>query len=113
MCGNPRSKQHIVLQVSSDAAVALFHQASSCLSKEPGKFATKLLDVFFTEEKLARSCCTRALGRELLDQNVLLGIKFTFILHFNVDHLLLYITTFTDRSNKLQVSTSRQTGCRA
>ena len=79
----------MVLQVPSDAAVALFNQVNSCLPKEPGKFATKLLDVFFTEDKLARSCCTRASGRELLDQNVLLGIKCGFCLGFGVDCLIL------------------------
>ena len=95
MCGNPRSKLHIVLQVSSDAAVALFHQANSCLPKEPGKFATKLLDVFFTEEKLARSCCTRASGRELLDQNYFLESNvplfyiLVLIIYYSISLLLL------------------------
>lgn len=77
VCGNPKSRQHIVLPLPSEAAVALFHSVNCCLPTDAGTFAKKLLDVFFSEEELARSCCTKAVGRELLDQTVLRGIKCT------------------------------------
>ena len=64
-----------MLPLPSKAVVALFHSIDCCLPPDPGIFAKKLLDVFFSEEKLARSCCTKAVGRELLDQDVLCGIK--------------------------------------
>ena len=75
VCGNPKSKHHLVLSLPSEAAVALFHSVNCCPPPDAGTFAKKLLDVFFSEEELARSCCTKATGRELLDQTVLLGIK--------------------------------------
>ena len=59
----------------SEAVVALFHRINCCLPPDAGSFAKKLLDVFFSEEQLARSCCTKAVGRELLNQSVLCGIK--------------------------------------
>ena len=75
VCGNPKSKQHLVLSLPSEAAVALFHSVNCCPPPYAGTFAKKLLDVFFSEEELARTCCTKATGRELLNQTVLLGIK--------------------------------------
>ena len=50
VCRDPTKKQ-VVLQLPSAAAVAMFNQQNACLPKEPRKFATKLLDVFFTEAK--------------------------------------------------------------
>ena len=65
---NPKSKQHLVLSLSSEAAVVLFHSVNCCPPPDAGTFAKKLLDVFFSKEELARSCCTKATG-------MLLGIK--------------------------------------
>ena len=79
MCGKPKTRQSIVLQLPSKAAVALFYQINGCLPTDPGKFALKLLTAFFSEEQLARSNCTKVEGRELLDQQVLLGIKCKFM----------------------------------
>ena len=94
-----------MLELPSEAAVGLFHQTNSCLPQEPGKYASRLLDVFFSEEKLARSCCTKAAGRELLDQTVLEGIKCKLY----VQSLLIHFITVhsIDRSNQLQVSSNR------
>ena len=64
-----------MLPLLSEAAVASFHSVNCCLPSDARSFAKKLLDVFFSEEELARSCCTKAIGRELLDQTVLTGIK--------------------------------------
>ena len=64
-----------MLPLPSEAAVALFHSDNCCLPSDAGAFAKKLLDVFFSKEELARSCCTKAVGRELLNQTVLRGIK--------------------------------------
>ena len=75
VCGNPKSRQHLVLPLPSEAAVALFHSVNCCLSSDASAFAKKLLDVFFSKEELARSCCTKAVRRELLNQTVLRGIK--------------------------------------
>ena len=75
ICGYPKSRQHVVLPLPSEAAIALFHSVNCCLPPDARTFAKTLLDVFFSEEELARSCCTKAVGRELLDQTVLRGIK--------------------------------------
>ena len=68
--------------LSSEAAVTLFHSINRCLPPDPGTFVKKLLNVFFSEEKLARSCCTKAVGRELLDQYIMLCV-FNLLL---IDH---------------------------
>ena len=65
-----------MLPLPSEAAIALFHDVNCCLPADAGTFAKKLLDVFFSEVELARSCCTKVAGRELLDQMMLRGIKY-------------------------------------
>ena len=64
-----------MLPLPSETAVAPFHSVNCCPPPDAGSFAKKLLDVFPTEDEVARSCCTKATGRELLNQTVLLGIK--------------------------------------
>ena len=72
VCGTSKSKQRLVLSLPSEAAVALFHSVNCCPPPDDG---TLILPrgcwiFFFSEEELARSCCTKATG-----QTVLLGIK--------------------------------------
>lgn len=75
-CGQPRlAGKHVYLKLPTEAAVAEFRQLEGCPPKEPGKFALKLLSIFFCDEELSESNCTKAEGRKLLDQNILLGIK--------------------------------------
>ena len=100
VCGNPKSRQHVVLPLPSEAAVALFHSVNCCLPPDAGTFAKKLLDVFFSEEELARSCCTKAVGRELLDQMVLSGIKCTLsIMIIVILSLCNLCTLFIDQTS--------------
>ena len=72
---------HINLRLLSEAAVAEFRCVESCLPSEPEKFALKLLSVFFSDEVFGKSICTKAEGRQLLDQNILLGIKHKLFLN--------------------------------
>ena len=65
----------MLVKLPTSAALAEFKQIDACPPKDPAKFALKLLSVFFSEEELGRSNCTKADGRDLLDQEVLLGIK--------------------------------------
>ena len=95
----------MVLPLPSEAAVALFHSINGCLPPDAGTFAKKLLDVFFSEERLARSCCTKAVGRELLDQSILCGIKCKLsIIHASVTICHVCALFSVDRPNQLQVS---------
>ena len=43
VCGNPKSKQHLVLPLP----LALFHSVNCCPLSDAGTFAKRLLDVFF------------------------------------------------------------------
>jgi hypothetical protein len=71
-----RSKgKFIVVDLPSEAAVTKFKHVNACPVGDPGKFALKLLSVFFSPEELRRSNCTPAEGRDLLDPDSLLGIK--------------------------------------
>ena len=51
---------------------------------------------FFSEEELAKSCCRKATGRELLNQTVLLGIKcmFAILLCVVFTHLMYMYVLF-------------------
>ena len=49
--------------------------AHTPLPPDPAKFALRLLSIFFSPEQLARSNCTKADGRDLLDPTILLAIK--------------------------------------
>ena len=69
------SGKHVYLRVPTEAALMEFQQVSLCPPNDPAKFALKLLSVFFTDELLSTSNCTKAEGRSLLDQEILLGIK--------------------------------------
>ena len=59
--------------------------------------------MFFSEEKLARSCCTKAVGRELLDQNILCGIKCKLSHASEIIHHVVCVLSCIDRPNQLQV----------
>lgn len=86
-CGNSAEKgKHIYLTLPSEAAVMGFQQLESCPPKDPGKFAIKLLTLFYGDEELSQSNCTRAEGRKLLDQEVLLGIKCKFVFYKNMQN---------------------------
>ena len=75
-CGNPKIVgRHMMLRVPTEAALVSFKQIQACPPQDPGKFALRLLSVFFSDEVLSTSNCTKAEGRALLDQEVLLGIK--------------------------------------
>ena len=67
-CGEKAVKGRSVLLTS--AALAEFKQIDACPPKDPAKFALRLLPVFFSDEELGRSNCTKAEGRDLLDQEV-------------------------------------------
>lgn len=67
--------KHSVVTLPSEAARAEFVQVNACPPSNPAKFALKLLSVFFTQDELAESNCTKADGRKLLDQDILQAIK--------------------------------------
>ena len=50
-------------------------RAVEALNKEATKFALALLDVFFSKETLCRSLATRKEGRDLLNPDVVEGIR--------------------------------------
>ena len=78
-----------------------------CPPPDAGSFAKRLLDVLFTEEELARSCCTKATGRELLNQTVLVGIKCMLAICSDfVPNLIMY-NVLVGRPNILQVPSTK------
>lgn len=78
-CGDWSEKgKHVYLTLPSEAAVIEFQHLNYCPPKDPAKYALKLLALFVSEEELGQSNCTRAEGRKLIDQTVLLGIKRKF-----------------------------------
>ena len=82
-CGQPEvDGKHVYLTLHSEMAVSEFQQISFCPPSEPAKFALRLLSVFFSDDVLAESNCTKAEGRKLLDQQILLGIRCEFTLLF-------------------------------
>lgn len=50
-------------------------RAVEALNKEATKFTLALLDVFFSKETLSRSLVTRKEGRDLLNPDVIEGIR--------------------------------------
>lgn len=74
-CGDPRKSSCVWIKVPSQAALSLFRQLSTFPPKDPGRYALKLLSVFYSDEELAESNCTKAEGRKLVDQDVLIAIK--------------------------------------
>lgn len=77
--GNPGDKsKHTYLKLTSEAALAHYRQLSIFLPKDPAKLALKLLSLFFTDHQLSVSNCTKAEGREILDQKILEGIMCKF-----------------------------------
>ena len=84
-CGQAGVKgRYKIVNVPSGAALAEYKHVINCPPKDAAKFALRLFSVFFTEEQLAQSCCTKAEGRDL---EILQGIKcmffFCFMLFFN------------------------------
>ena len=74
-CGDPRKATSMYVKVPSEAALCQFRELAAFPPKDPAKYALKLLSVFFTDDDLAESNCTRAEGRKLLDQNIIVAIK--------------------------------------
>ena len=108
ICGNPRDRRgHIKVNLASTLAVKQFQQLLNCPPDDPGRCALKLLTIFFTESELAKGNCTKAGGRELLDQHLLHGIKCKYInimiynIFYNKNFVLL-----TFRSSQPHVSTA-------
>lgn len=66
---------HVHVNMPSEAALKEYQVTNACPPKDAGKFALKLLSVFFSAEELSKSNCTKAEGRDLLDPDLLLGIK--------------------------------------
>ena len=59
----------------SEAAEKEYQLINACPPKDAGKFALKLLSMFYSPEVLSRSNCTKAEGRDLLDPHLSMGIK--------------------------------------
>lgn len=75
-CGDRKvSGRHAVVTLPSTAALAEFQAICAAPPNDPAKFALRLLGIFFTQEQLAVSNCTKAEGRQLLDPTILLAIK--------------------------------------
>ena len=74
-CGNPETSSCIYINVPSAVALTRFRELEALPPKEPTKYALRLLSIFFGEEELARSNCTKAEGRNLLDRTTLDAIK--------------------------------------
>ncbi len=90
-CGEEGTKgKFVVVDLPSEAALAEFQQVNACLPKDPEKFALKLLSVFFTEEELGRSNCTKAEGRDLLNQEILLAIKCKSLKTYRYQIIVMY-----------------------
>ena len=70
-----------------------FKTYNCCLFQDAGTFAKKLLYVLFSEEQLARSNCTKVVGRELLDQTILTGIKYKLFMYMWVWVYTHYVHT--------------------
>ena len=74
-CGTTGVKAKHIADLPSEAALKEYNALNACPPKEAGKFTLKLLGIFFSPEELSHSNCTKAEGRDLLDPNVILGIK--------------------------------------
>lgn len=74
--GNSKQRdRHSIVNVPSIAALADFNSVNSAPPSDPAKFALRLLGIFFSYEELAKSNCTKADGRDLLDPEIILAIK--------------------------------------
>lgn len=74
-CGDPKKASCMFIKVPSEAALSQFRELAAFPPKDPSKYALKLLSVFITDSELAESNCTRAEGRKLLDQDIIVAIK--------------------------------------
>lgn len=72
---------------------------SDCPPKKLTKFCLQLLSVFFEEAVLARSNCTKAKGRDLLDQTILQ--MYVYVQSVSVSHSYMYVRIcyFVDHTN--------------
>ena len=112
--------KHIYVQVPTEAALAEFELITNCPPKDPAKFTLKLLGIFFTEHVLSISNCTKAEGRLILDQNILLGMKCKLV-HYallinSTDHVnFKYPVTPKEETQRWQsiVIKNLNTKCRA
>ncbi len=98
-CGEPGVKgRSVVVELPSEAALAQFIQIN-CPPKDPAKFALKLLSVFFTDEELSQSNCTKAEGRDLLNQEILVAIKCEYMQYTFIKEYCTYIPSLLDQTN--------------
>ena len=75
-CGNRDVKGRFsTVTLPSEAALAEFNAINTAPPSDAAKFALRLLGVFFTTDELARSNCTKAEGRKLLNPKILQAIK--------------------------------------
>ena len=75
-CGNNKADGRFInVTLPSLAALSAFQSVNTLLPPDPANFALRLLSIFFSPEQLARSNCTKADGRDLLDPTILLAIK--------------------------------------
>ena len=104
-CGKAGVKgKHSIVSLLSEAARAQFQQINACPPSDPATFALKLPSVFFTQEELAKSNCTKADSRKLLDQDILQGIKLKGLLCWLCIELVYMYTSelytyITDQTN--------------
>ena len=73
---------YCIVSLPSRAALAEYNSVNSAPPSDASKFALRLLGVFFTVEELARSNCTKADGRELLDPEILQAIKCKIVVQY-------------------------------
>ena len=74
-CGDPETQNCIYISVPSALALSRFKELEAFPPKEPTRYALRLLAIFFSDEELARSNCTKAEGRNLLDRRTLDAIR--------------------------------------
>ena len=74
-CGDPETPNYINIDVPSALALSRFKELEAFPPKEPTRYALRLLAIFFSDEELAKSNCTKAEGRNLLDRRTLDAIR--------------------------------------
>lgn len=90
------------IKVPSEAALSQFRELAAFPPKDLSKYALKLLSVFFMDSELAKSNCTRAQGRKLLDQDIIIAIKGKMVILRHYDSKCDRVPSFIQ--NKLTTS---------
>ena len=70
LCGKSATSSHLLVKLPSEKAVAQFYQLNACAPVDAGKFALRLLSLFYTNEELAESNCMPAEGRKLIQSTL-------------------------------------------